>query len=77
MGKRNKTANILEIDNYRVKQTEIWDSGVLVEHICKNFDLALFKVIWGSIGAPALFSKIQFYNASSALRILLSAKETF
>ena len=38
----------------RVKGSEIWDSGVLVEHIWDNFDLVRVKVVLGSFGALAI-----------------------
>ena len=40
-----------ETGGSRGKQTEIWDSERLATHIWGIFDLVVFKVILGSLGA--------------------------
>ncbi len=45
MGRLEKYAYVLEMANRRAQRREIWNSGVPVEHIWDNFDLAIFKVI--------------------------------
>ncbi len=45
-----KLVNILEIATGRAKRGD-------VEHVWGTFDLAAFKVIWGSFGAFVIFRK--------------------
>ncbi len=40
-----------KMSGHRAKRTEIWDSGTLVNIWCTSY-LVMFKVIWGSFGAP-------------------------
>ncbi len=44
--------------NRRVKRSEIWDLGLLVEHMKDIFDIVMFKVILGSFKALRIFPKI-------------------
>ena len=41
----------METAGRRAKWTKIWDSGTLVTHMWCNFDLVVFKVTLGSVGA--------------------------
>ncbi len=50
-----KIACVSKTAGRRVKRSEIWDSWILVTHVCDTFDLVGFKVILGSFGT--LFSK--------------------
>ncbi len=49
---------MLEMANRRAKRSEIWDSGVLVEHIWDTFGPVMFNVSLGSFGAHAVLPKI-------------------
>ncbi len=42
--------DVWKITGRRAERSEIWDSGILVMHIWCNFDLVVFKVIFGSFG---------------------------
>ncbi len=42
-------SNVLEMTNFTVAQSEIWDLGLPVEHIWDTYDLVIFKVFWGII----------------------------
>ena len=44
-----KIANILEMINHRERWSEIWDSGVLIQHLRGIFDLLVFKLILGHL----------------------------
>ncbi len=50
-------ANILEMANSIVKQSEMWKSGVLVEYIGCTFHLIKFKVLLGVIRCTCIFSE--------------------
>ncbi len=56
---KRQIANILEMANRRAKRVKFGTQArVQVEHIW--VDLELFKVIWGSLGALAIFPKMRF-----------------
>ena len=63
--------NILEMANCRVKWSEIWDSGVLMERVWGIFDLAAFKVIQGSLGALTIFWGYYFQIAASSTVLIV------
>ena len=64
-----KLVNILEMANGRAKRSEIWDSGVIVEHVWGTFDRAAFKVIWGSFVALGIFWKKKRFSKRCCLCI--------
>ncbi len=41
---------ILKTAGCRTKRSKIWDSGTLVIHMWRIFDLVVFKVMLGSFG---------------------------
>ncbi len=44
----------------RAKQSAIWDSGLVVEHVRGTFDRPAFKVILASFGATGNSKKYDF-----------------
>ncbi len=55
-----KLVNILEVAIRKTKRSQIWDSGLLLEHIWGTFDLAAINVIWESFGDLTIFRKWAF-----------------
>ncbi len=50
MGK-SKTSIIWKTSDRRAKQSEIWDSWIVVQHIKDTFGFLAFKIILSSFGA--------------------------
>ena len=73
MGKQ-KLVNILEMANYRMKRSEIWDSGG-TSGTCMGY-LERSKVTCGSFGALPIFRKYDFQNGST-LMILFTTKRLY
>ncbi len=62
---------ISEIGNHRVKRSETWDSGVLMEHLWDTFDHHSRSFCGHSV-PETFFRKYYFHNAATSTLMILS-----
>ncbi len=74
-----KGTYILEMAHCGTKPGECCDPGGLLDHTCiwGNFDLVVFKVIWGAFGAVVIFSENTIFTTVTVLLLHFFLRQTF